>query len=1253
MAFVRDTAFTAFTSNTTSFTVGLPDDYATGDTLVLFVVKDSDVGGLISTPAGWTSQESSGTGASITTAIFYKENVTAASETDPVVTNTDSDTWIGICVAVGGVPTSSVIDASTSAILTVSSAEVTYTGVTTTVDDSLVLHAFAGGSTYGSMLDDSLIRTVSDPGVTSESLQVYEETMFTAGASSNGICFYGVDFDLWAASIALKDGSSGAEINPRQLSGGLVDVLNLFQAVDTETYNPSGVPSGITTDAGTTYGTINTLAATSLAGNVLDSADRNFFASLKGMAIVNPRQSVLSYSGARFELDRSGGGATYDLSGSDTVIAYGTFVASLANILQMKDIGLLGAGVVLEDDVGNWKAWSVFAKNSSRVMSSPEQLSVLLDPSNTDTVDSSGTLDLTKLKYIGFIMQTDNIFSSSLISYQTSLIKIEPIVIGGGSSTRLIDIAYMTEVAEANNQRFISTAGNSSTILGKWIFGDASVESHVTIDGKGINIPSIGNDDVMLTVDGYNGFKWNASANCVFNFTSNTVDGGSEWEWNQITGSGTQNYTGNIFVNSKPITLGAADYTGTTFRNCATVTQNGATLDSCIIDNSMDSSGAVLDIAGSFTGLTAKNCTVGVEFTAAGTVDLDGMQFEGNTTDLEFSGTGTLNVRVTNGADTPTTTATGGGTVNVVQVPAEITFENLTTANVQIIEDDGTTVASRQTNQTGTVVYQIPDGSTGTWCYVINRAGYQPLIGNVLSTGSDVTVDGTQTQKKLPDGTAMYQGSTSVLLSVVPLADGSRMNLRIADGAVSAQQIFDEVEDALQTQDGMTYLCNNNTGEVLIALLPTGTFVFLDTNVRVIRDNVGDANATINAFVESTDGIVLDASNGSVQFVIPNSDVNIVSVNDVATTGVDDFKADLSGLPTDVSISDAVWEENVLTHLTAGTTGLNMALAGGVIVDTVATGTPASTTIQLTAGSSVDDYYNDMVLFLFSGPSAGTSRPIFDYDGTTKTITIDEPFPVLPTNGDRIVVKTTHEHPISQIGEAVRVEMDANSTQLAAIVTDTGTDIPAQISGLNNISPAEVNTEVDTALSDYDAPTKAELDSAVAPLATEVNATTNTNSIITEVDANETKIDLLETKAQADTRQTALITEHTTTQSDIAALNNLSTADIDARLAAYGLPTLTQITAAFTEIKGAGWTTGDTLEAISGAIATGGISAADVWSYGTREVTGGTIDTNNDMRGTDGANTVTPPTATQIQNAISGTDFEKILKRSGLIPALL
>jgi len=71
----------------------------------------------------------------------------------------------------------------------------------------------------------------------------------------------------------------------------------------------------------------------------------------------------------------------------------------------------------------------------------------------------------------------------------------------------------------------------------------------------------------------------------------------------------------------------------------------------------------------------------------------------------------------------------------------------------------------------------------------------------------------------------------------------------------------------------------------------------------------------------------------------------------------------------------------------------------------------------------------------------------------------------------------------------------------------------------------------------------------------------------------------------------------------VAALNDLSVADVDARLAAYDAPTLTEMTAAFTEIKGSGWTATDTLEAINNAITgSGGGSLSQIlYNYFTAD----------------------------------------------------
>lgn len=127
-------------------------------------------------------------------------------------------------------------------------------------------------------------------------------------------------------------------------------------------------------------------------------------------------------------------------------------------------------------------------------------------------------------------------------------------------------------------------------------------------------------------------------------------------------------------------------------------------------------------------------------------------------------------------------------------------------------------------------------------------------------------------------------------------------------------------------------------------------------------------------------------------------------------------------------------------------------------------------------------------------------------------------------------------------------EVDANETKIdavkvdtAAILVDTGTTIPAQIFGLNDLSQAEAEAACDAALATYDAPTKSELDAAEA-------------AIIAEVDANETKIDAVKVDTAA-----ILVDTGTTLPAQIAALNNLSQAEAeaacDAALATYDAPT--------------------------------------------------------------------------------------------------
>jgi len=149
-------------------------------------------------------------------------------------------------------------------------------------------------------------------------------------------------------------------------------------------------------------------------------------------------------------------------------------------------------------------------------------------------------------------------------------------------------------------------------------------------------------------------------------------------------------------------------------------------------------------------------------------------------------------------------------------------------------------------------------------------------------------------------------------------------------------------------------------------------------------------------------------------------------------------------------------------------------------------------------------------------------------------------------------------------------------------------NIHDDIAALNDLSAAEVNTEVDTALADYDGPTKTELDSGFAALnnlsAADVNAEVDTAladinldhllavADVDDVVDNSVIAKLASKGAIADWSTFVNTTDALEAVADsITALNNLSAADVNAEvdtaLADYDGPTNTEMNAAFAALN--------------------------------------------------------------------------------------
>lgn len=169
---------------------------------------------------------------------------------------------------------------------------------------------------------------------------------------------------------------------------------------------------------------------------------------------------------------------------------------------------------------------------------------------------------------------------------------------------------------------------------------------------------------------------------------------------------------------------------------------------------------------------------------------------------------------------------------------------------------------------------------------------------------------------------------------------------------------------------------------------------------------------------------------------------------------------------TKEDIADAVWDEPLSGHQTAGTAGRNLLIAGDILGETTATGTPTATSVIGVSGSAVNDYYNDLELIPLAGPCTGQARIITDYDGSTKTYMIDEPWTAPMVAGNTFMIRAKHNHTITQVQNGLATASALSTlqgfvdTEVAAIkaVTDALPDAGA----LTSLASAAALTTVDT-----------------------------------------------------------------------------------------------------------------------------------------------------------------------------------------------
>ncbi len=192
-----------------------------------------------------------------------------------------------------------------------------------------------------------------------------------------------------------------------------------------------------------------------------------------------------------------------------------------------------------------------------------------------------------------------------------------------------------------------------------------------------------------------------------------------------------------------------------------------------------------------------------------------------------------------------------------------LTLTGVNNASVLVYDDDDVADAtiSYQTGVSGDVIIPFLPTSSLSYKVVVRRKGYsEENFSFDPSSGGFFEFPIAQFQSLTIEGSPVYQNSGDILKASIDFS-GQRIN--IGDFTMPSQELYDILQDYEITEEAMKYpRIANYDGEERLLLL----------NGYQIRNRDGIAALPgINGFIFAEIGNVLDASNGSVQFLADNA----------------------------------------------------------------------------------------------------------------------------------------------------------------------------------------------------------------------------------------------------------------------------------------------------------------------------------------------------------------------------------------------
>tara|TARA_R110000851_G_scaffold143173_1_gene282059 strand:- start:2863 stop:4461 length:1599 start_codon:yes stop_codon:yes gene_type:complete len=407
----------------------------------------------------------------------------------------------------------------------------------------------------------------------------------------------------------------------------------------------------------------------------------------------------------------------------------------------------LMVGFNSDSNGANEALWVVGEGDSDKYSTYPFEVSLINPLNSTNTHEYTVGFDPTDITNI-IIAFTKSGTSGRCFSYQFGY-QVPYILVGGtvGAESSFADIK---DFSFAQGVFFYESPSNSfNHLLLSYDVGDGSTETnysesltafqfirHFSVTEKSYRAQLLDNDL---------GFKVNAGALDTIEFSTCNWLSDSKFYWEQglITGASVVFSSCNIQNAGRVIIADGITHSFCVFDSCDIMTSSSPTLTNCTISSTTDTASIVATDTSNITGTSFIGNAVAIRIEVNGTYDFDSMTFSGNTTDLEFTGTGTCTVNIVNGSDVPTYTTTNGGTV-VIQNNATLSLNNIAIGSRYYVVDTATglieyaNAIATATTETVTISLQV----TSLDLTIKVRKGSSPVKYQPFNTQASLVTGG-------------------------------------------------------------------------------------------------------------------------------------------------------------------------------------------------------------------------------------------------------------------------------------------------------------------------------------------------------------------------------------------------------------------------------------------------------------------------------------------------------------------------------